>query len=114
MWGRVMLHRDDRKAACFRKTGGMEIRMQVASDRLRRHVEDAEEMADRALVETDHRRVVEVADMLRDKGLAPARDRHGRLQMGADADHGGPIPRRDRSARERSRAKVGHRRGRRR
>ena len=42
---------------------------------------------------------VEVADMLRDEGLAPARDRHSGLQMAAERQHGGTVRAPARSAR---------------
>ena len=61
--------------------------MQVAGDRFRPHVEQAQQMRGAFLVEAEGLGVGEVADMLADKSLAPAREGQRRLEMAAAGEH---------------------------
>ena len=61
--------------------------MQVAGGEFRLDRQDRAEMRDRLVAEADRLAVVEIADMLRHERLAPARERHGVLQVGAGGEH---------------------------
>ena len=65
--------------------------MQVADNGFRCDVQDVEEMARHLFVKADCCGIVEIAEMLRDEGLAPARDSHRRFQMRAHGKDGGTI-----------------------
>ena len=80
----VMLHRNQGQPEPFGEAGGVEIGVQVVGYRHRLHPQHMQQMADRFLQEVHGRGVVQVADMLRQERLVPARHADGGLQMPAD------------------------------
>ena len=83
----------------------MIIGMEIAGDKLRRHVEKLDEPLRRLAIETPRRGVREIADMLRDESLAAARHRDRRLKMRASGDDAGTVAAKlDRLGREAARA----------
>ena len=80
--GDVMLDRDDRQARRLRGARRDEIGMKIADRAFRLDFENASQMRDGLVAETDGFAVVEIADVLRDESLAAARDRDRILQIG--------------------------------
>ncbi len=89
--GDVMLHRDDRQINVLRQPRTAIIRVEIGNDRLGPDVEKPRQMVDRLAIEAHRFDGTEIADMLRDEGLATARQRDGGLQVRAQCQNGGAI-----------------------
>ena len=89
--GMVMLHRDGRDAKPVRHRerdlGGVEVGVEIVSDRLRAHRDDGLQVLDRLLQRVAGTRVVEIADVLRQEGLVAAGQAHRALQIRPQSEH---------------------------
>ncbi len=89
--GGVVLEAQDGRAKIFGETGREIIRVQVAGDGLRPHVEQAQQMRRALFVEPKRFGVGEVADVLAHESFAAARQSEGGLQMAAAGEHAGAV-----------------------
>jgi hypothetical protein len=89
----MMLDRNRRTPKFLGKTRRREIRVQVVRHGYRVDIENRQKMVDGLLKKTNALSCVEIADMLRDEGLAPACDRYRRLELAADGKHWGNFAR---------------------
>jgi len=93
---RLMMRNRQRRNSPFAgqaqgKMGGGKIGMQIVGDAVRPDLENIQQMANRFLEKADGCRIVESADVLRQKRFAALHDANGVLQITAKRQHRRPV-----------------------